>query len=81
VQRAFERVLAAAAPVDTGRSAASFRDGRTDAPAALDQDTRDRLRGVQHEVDSERLIRPGRTLDSRISGFSGAADDARGVSG
>lgn len=43
VDDAIATLLAATAPVDTGRSAASFRDGRTAAPDALDDSTRARL--------------------------------------
>ena len=62
VQHGLERVLAAAAPVDTGHSAASFRDGQTDALDALDQTARRRLGRVQHEVDPQGLISPARVL-------------------
>jgi hypothetical protein len=62
VRHGLERVLAAAAPTDTGHSAAPFRDGQIDALDALDEAARHRLGRVQGELDPQGLISPARVL-------------------
>ena len=56
VLAALETVLAAARPVDTGRSSAAFRDGRESAPDALPDDIRVRLARIRRETDPAGLL-------------------------
>lgn len=51
-----EAVRRAAASEDTGRSAASFRDGQTSAPGALRPADRERLTRIRSQIDSNGVI-------------------------
>jgi hypothetical protein len=64
VEQGLDLVRAAADPVDTGRSAAPFRDGRTTAPHALTEDDRRRLAAIRHETDPAGLVVVPRPLDA-----------------
>ena len=56
VESALLTVLAAARPVDTGRSAAAFRDGQASAPDALPAEVRERLAEIRRRVDPSGVI-------------------------
>jgi hypothetical protein len=60
-------VRAAAAAVDTGRSAASFRDGRTTAPNALLEPDRRRPATIRRAIDPAGLLLVPRPLDAEES--------------
>ena len=62
VQSALGAVLAAARPVDTGRSAAAFRDGQASAPDALSSETRERLASIRRRIDPDGVIQLSRML-------------------
>lgn len=63
VENALERVRRASRHVDAGRSAASFRDGRSTAPGALTEPHRRRLRAIRRVVDPDGLVVVPRPLD------------------
>ena len=56
VEAALAKVLAAAQPVDTGRSATSFRDGQDAARDARPIEFLTRLDAIRHLVDPENVI-------------------------
>ncbi|MBU8855843.1 FAD-dependent oxidoreductase [Micromonospora sp. WMMB482] len=62
VASALRAVLSAAGPVDTGRSAAAFRDGQPSAPDALAPDIRARVDSVRRAIDPYGIITPSRSL-------------------
>lgn len=62
VTAALDTVLAAARPVDIGRGAAAFRDGRERTPDALPPEVTERLAAIRSEVDPDGLITPSRSL-------------------
>jgi FAD/FMN-containing dehydrogenase len=62
VAAALDTVLAVARSVDTGRSAAAFRDGHDRAPDAFPSDVRARLAAIRREVDPTGLILSSRSL-------------------
>lgn len=64
VEHGLDLVRAAAGPVDTGRSAAPFRDGRTTAPNALIDHDRRRLAAIRRDTDPGGLIVVPRPLDA-----------------
>lgn len=62
VEQGHRTLLHAARPVDTGRSVASFQDGRTSAPDALDKAARERLGGIVAAYDPGRVFAVPRPL-------------------
>ncbi|NYJ73718.1 FAD-binding oxidoreductase [Allobranchiibius huperziae] len=62
VEQAIDVVRAAVQPVETGRAAASFRDGQTTVPGAFADDEEERLRSVRQRYDPHRRIRRPRSV-------------------
>lgn len=62
VTAALEAVLATVHPVDTGRSAPAFRDGRDRTPDAFPPDVRTRLAAIHREIDPGGLVSSSRSL-------------------
>lgn len=62
VERELAAVRAAAAPADTGRSAAPFRDGQTSAPGALAPADRERLAQIRRRYDPDGVFAVSRPL-------------------
>lgn len=62
VETELRRVAARAAADDLGRSAASFRDGRPDAPEALSEGERDRLARTRARLDPGGGVKLPRSL-------------------
>lgn len=62
VEQAIDVVRDAAEPVDTGRAAASFRDGQTTAPGALGPEASQRLQALRRGYDPHGRIRRPRPV-------------------
>ena len=59
-------LLDTARPVDIGRSEASFQDGRTSAPDALDATSRDRPREIEATYDPGQVFAIPKSLTKSL---------------